>query len=174
MVCQLAPDPPSDIDLNALETDLHALVAPFDTRATNVLQSAYNSTYGTLLYRMGDFHRAIEALEKAMSLWPNSADKNDDDGTPFEWVILSMCHSRLSNLASATKWLSKTEERLRQVKKDPFYDDPVWDWSWEQKVYMDRLLAEARVLLDGGKQKGEKRSALGLQTAVSLTSAFRS
>ena len=58
------------------------------------------STYGTLLYRAGDIAGARDALNQAMSL---RTRETGPGGTPFDWVILSMCCWQLNEQSLAKK-----------------------------------------------------------------------
>ena len=79
-----------------------------------------------------------------MSLCPRDSGPG---GTPFDWVILSMCCWQLNDQPAARKWLGQTEDYLKKVTEDPFFYDLSWLWAWNLKVEMEQLLAEAHHLL---------------------------
>jgi WD40 repeat protein len=143
----LLADSPTDIDLSALLTLVHAKAVAAEPQRYEFL-----STYGTLLYRAGDAAGARDALNRAMSLYPRNTGPG---GTPFDWVILSMCYWQLNDQPAAKKWLAQTEDYLRSVREDPFFSDQFWLWTWNQKTEIEQLLTEAHTLL-GGKDQSAK------------------
>jgi WD40 repeat protein len=146
----LLADSPADIDLSALVALVHAKAVAAEPQRYEIL-----STYGTLLYRVGDAAGARDALNQAMSLYPRNTGPG---GTPFDWVILSMCYWQLNDQPAAKKWLAQTEDYLKSVREDPFFLDPSWLWTWNQKAEIERLLAEAHTLL-GGKDPPAKEES---------------
>ena len=143
-VASLLPDPPPDIDLPALLALDHAKAVAVEP------QRYILSTYGTLLYRAGDAAKARDILNQAMSLYPRDTGPG---GSPFDWVILSMCYWQLNDQPAAKEWLRQTEDYLKNVREDPFFYDPLYrQWTWYQKAEMERLLAEAHSLLSGKDQ----------------------
>jgi len=143
----LLADSPTDIDLSALLALVHAKAVAAEPQRYDFL-----STYGTLLYRVGDAAGARDALDRAMSLYPRNTGPG---GTPFDWVILSMCYWQLNDQPAAKKWLAQTEDYLRSVREDPFFSDQFWLWTWNQKAEIEQLLTEAHTLL-GGKDQSAK------------------
>jgi WD40 repeat protein len=143
----LLADSPRDIDLSALLALVHAKAVAAEPQRYDFL-----STYGTLLYRVGDAAGARDALDRAMSLYPRNTGPG---GTPFDWVILSMCYWQLNDQPAAKKWLAQTEDYLRSVREDPFFSDQFWLWTWNQKAEIEQLLTEAHTLL-GGKDQSAK------------------
>jgi WD40 repeat protein len=143
----LLPDLPADIDLTAL-------IALLRDKAVAIQPQRYEflGTYGTLLYRAGDIAGAREALNRAMSLYPRDTGPG---GTPFDWVILSMCCWQLNEQPLARKWLDETEDYLKKVKEDPFFYDPFWGWTWDQIAEMKQLLSEAHDFLRGKDQSAK-------------------
>ena len=102
----LLADSPTDIDLSALLTLVHA-----KTVAAEPQRYEFLSTYGTLLYRAGDAAGARDALNRAMSFYPRNTGPG---GTPFDWVILSMCYWQLNDQPAAKKWLAQTHQNGRR------------------------------------------------------------
>ena len=143
----LVPALPPDIDVPAVLSLLQDKAIAIQPQRYDFL-----STYGTLLYRSGDIAGARDALNRAMSLYPRQTGPG---GTPFDWVILSMCCWKLNEQPLARKWIDETEDYLKKVSEDPFFYDASWFWTWDQIAQMKQLLSEAHDLLRGKDQSAK-------------------
>jgi serine/threonine protein kinase/tetratricopeptide (TPR) repeat protein len=82
------------------------------TRATQLwsLDPASWNTLGVALYRRGDYHRAIEALNESM--------RRKAGGDAFDWFILAMCHWQIGDQAPARDLYQKAVDWMQANKPD--------------------------------------------------------
>jgi WD40 repeat protein len=114
------------------------------------------STLGSVLYRSGKYQDAISTLRKGMDLKKLNANEtaegasidHDQDGTALDWVFLSMSYCKLHDIPNAKKWLKQVSDKIERINHDPMYEDPNWNWQWDQSTQLKVLYDEATTLVE--------------------------
>jgi tetratricopeptide (TPR) repeat protein len=104
--------------------------------------SACLNTLGAALYRAGRFADSIEKLKQAVNA-------QGGEGGASDWLFLAMAHHRLGHADEAKKWLSKAVQWFDPVTLDGPKKPAVAALSWEQRLELKLLRAEAEALLHG-------------------------
>ena len=131
-----------------LEIRLPARLAPVLELARKAVaadpkNSYYLNTHGAMLYRAGQYEKAIEQLEAAAS-----GGKPEDK--PSDFLFLAMAHHRLAKKDEAGKWLQKAVQWLDQANKvNPGSVPGGPEFSWEIQMEFRILRCEAETLLKG-------------------------
>jgi len=97
-------------------------------------EGSFWNTLGVARYRVGDYKRAIEALDKSMSLRKG--------GDAFDWFVLAMAHYRLHQTDDARKWYDRAVEWTKQREERPEKDR-------RGQLELQRFHSEAKELLTG-------------------------
>ena len=95
----------------------------------------FRNTLGVVLYRLGDWRGAVEALEDSVRL--------RDGGDPFDWLFLAMARHRLGERDLARRWFEKA---VASSQETPTNDEE-----------LKRFRSEAEALLEpriNAKQSG--------------------
>ncbi len=144
--CCLAPNAVDDL----------ALLVGWGEQAveSNPANQANLATLGAILYRGGQFERAIETLEKAI-------DADDEGRIAGQWLLLAMAHHRLGHAEEAGKWMAKAvvwideanQERPEatdaQSPSGANGEDATVSLSWRQRLALQILRREAESVLAG-------------------------
>jgi len=94
-------------------------------------------TLATALFRAGKYQEAIEEFDRALRI-------RGDEGTPFYWVFLAMCHHKLGRQEEADRWFQKVAKAVPLAPR-PEEGKPVPDWHPRFEILL--LHDEARRLL---------------------------
>ncbi|MGM0566604.1 MAG: ATP-binding protein [Bacteroidota bacterium] len=106
-----------------LENNMHSKASSFNSKAINMLSdSIYPVVSGKsheikakLLYNEKQWHKAIEAAEKAIALYSTSGD---EDGLIRQWLLIARIYSENDLQAQSVKFLNKALKRLNKVESD--------------------------------------------------------
>jgi WD40 repeat protein/tetratricopeptide (TPR) repeat protein/tRNA A-37 threonylcarbamoyl transferase component Bud32 len=140
-VCSLAPDAVPDLGkpLQLAQAAVRQTENPYRLRAL-----------GAILYRRGQWEKAIWRLKRALDLEPGPA--------PTVWLFLAMAHHKQEQPAQARKWFEQAGQWLEQARRNTKEGRPPgrvgWDKiNWEERVILEALHHEAGELIqkDGAK-----------------------
>jgi lipopolysaccharide biosynthesis regulator YciM len=98
---------------------------------------------GQAYYRAGELDKAVEALEKALSNYP------DWEKNVLNWLVLAMAHQRLEHLTESKHWLGKAKEWMAAKTRDPCQDTGFVPrgWPWWEWMLVEFLCDEAESLM---------------------------
>jgi len=95
--------------------------------------------------RAGQFDDAVRVYHEASELTPLRAR---------DWGVLALAHQRLGHAQQARRCLAEAARWIDEANRQEFDDltatHPVWG-GWYEPMYVQRLLAEARALVDGDR-----------------------
>jgi Flp pilus assembly protein TadD len=95
------------------------------------------NTLGAVLYRAGQYARAIEVLEANLKL-------QDGRGTWADWLFLALSHHRLGHLDEARRWLGTADAWSARVASG---QEPALGWT--ELLEFRLLFREAEPLIGG-------------------------
>jgi tetratricopeptide (TPR) repeat protein len=110
--------------------------------------------YAATLYRANQFEKALEQLNRAMTLRTQPS--------PSVWVFLAMSHHRLNHNEEAKKWLDQANTWIKQARETKATDalnPDTLSWSnlpWTERLTLEVLQREAESLIQPVKEKAPK------------------
>jgi serine/threonine protein kinase/tetratricopeptide (TPR) repeat protein len=113
----------------ALRDPLRAVEIATKAVELRPMEGTFRNTLGVALYRAGDWHAAIEALDKSLEL--------RQGGDAFDWYFLAMAEWQRGNKDDARKWYEKARDWTE--KNAPANEE------------LQRFEAQAKDLLDAKK-----------------------
>ncbi|MBN2563455.1 MAG: protein kinase [Phycisphaerae bacterium] len=135
MIWDSALVPQSDRDYGPYVKIAEQLMAGYPSNYT------CRRTLGAILYRTGDFERAIDQLQKAIDL-------HGGEGTWSEWLFLAMAHQQSGDSNEARRWMEKTTDRYAgnsiQGADDKEGPPPL---KWYERLELQALRNEAESLM---------------------------
>jgi WD40 repeat protein/tetratricopeptide (TPR) repeat protein len=119
----------------ALAPDALADLRPVVQLARQAVRStprnhAYQNTYGSILFRAGQYEEAVTELTKAVEI-------HGRGGTPADWLFLAMAQHRLGHTEEAKRWLDKAVPSIQQAGSLP----------WNTRLELQLLRQEAEALI---------------------------
>ncbi len=130
-VLALGPGAAADLEKGIMLAEQAVADDPNDANSLNTL--------GAVLFRAGQFQKAIETLNKSVEL-------ESREGNTWDWLFLAMAHHRSDSPAKARHWLDKAIQWQEQLEKGQFdapsFARPMRPEIREELEYLTREAAQ--------------------------------